>query len=355
MSNGLYRRKGSETWYALIYVNGERFRESTRTTNRNEARIERENIRARIIAEQQAKSRSTTAPTWHEACIKWLNENERSDNDKYILRGLDYADRPLTDCTPESFESALSHLSKSTYNRYRAIIVAICNLSGHKLKLPTKSVKNARLRFLTKEEWESLYAALPSHLKPLALFSILTGLRQANVTQLRWDQIDLKSGKMWIHPEDAKGGKPIGVPLSRNAVAVLTEQIGKSKEWVFPYVGRGRKADKLGPMKKIKTAWQLAMERAGLGHFEKFTDAGGKSHKKWIGDFTWHGLRHTWASWHLMAGTPIEVLAKLGGWSDLRMVQKHYGHFASEHLAQFAANAVPWSRETATQTSHKAA
>lgn len=351
MPNGLYRRKGSETWYALIYVNGERFRESTRTSNKNEARIERENIRARIIAEQQAKSRSATCPTWQQACIKWLNEAPRSANDRYILRGLDYPDRLLTDCTPESFEPALGHLSKSTYNRYRAVIVAVCNLSGHKLKLPTKKVKNARLRFLTKEEWDRLYAALPEHLKPLAHFSILTGLRQANVTQLRWDQIDLKGGKMWIHPEDAKGAKPIGVPLSKEAVAVLRGQIGQNTDWVFPYVGRGRKAEQIGPMRKVKTAWQLAMERAGLGHFKRWATPDGKQHKQWIGDFTWHGLRHTWASWHLMAGTPIEVLAKLGGWSDLRMVQKHYGHFASEHLAQYAANAVPWSRETATRTS----
>lgn len=354
MPNGLYRRKGSDTWYALIYVNGERFRESTRTANKAVARAERENIRARIIADHRAKSRSP-AVSWQNACVKWLAESERSLNDRYILRGLEYADRPLTACTPESFEPALEHLSKSTYNRYRSIIVAVCNLSGHKLKLPAKKVKNARLRFLTREEWERLHQALPAHLKPLAHFSILTGLRQANVTQLRWDTIDLKGGKMWIHAEDAKNEKPLGVPLSKAAVTLLRAQIGKSDEWVFPYAGRGRDAKKLGPMRKIKTAWQLAMERAGLGHFKRWKTPDGKKHKQWVGDFTWHGLRHTWASWHLMAGTPIEVLAKLGGWSDLRMVQKHYGHFASEHLAQFAANAVPWSRETATETSHKAA
>ena len=259
------------------------------------------------------------------------------------MRALEYDDRPLFDCTPGSFEDALEHLSNATYNRYRAIIVAVGNLSGHKLKLPTKKVKRGRLRFLNREEWDRLYKALPEHLKPLAHFSILTGLRQHNVTHLRWKNVDLRGGKMWVHPDEAKGGKPIGIPLAKDAVAVMRKQIGKSEEWVFPYKGRGRAAGK--PIEKIKTAWQLAMQRAGLGHFER-TATG----KRWVGEFTWHGLRHTWASWHLMAGTPIEVLAKLGGWEDLRMVQR-YAHLAPEHLSAYAANAVPWSPEkTATET-----
>lgn len=244
--------------------------------------------------------------------MKWLGEEERSKNDRYILRALDYPDRPLTECTPESFESALDHLSKSTYNRYRSIIVAVCNHSGHALKLPLKKVKNARLRFLTREEWDRLYLALPQHLKPLAAFSIATGLRQHNVTHLRWDQIDMNGGKMWVHPDEAKGGQAIGIPLSPEATAVLRSQLGKSDEWVFPYRGRGRKKRKHGPVEKIKTAWQLAMERAGLGHFKRWTDAAGLAHKQWVGDFTWHGLRHTWASWQRrrMCASSCEISAE---------------------------------------------
>lgn len=347
MPHGLYRRKGSKTWYVLIYHEGQRIRESTRTADRKEAEAYYDELRTRL--RNEAKRALTV--TWQDACVKWLGEQDRSKNDRYILRALDYADRPLAECTPASFEPALAHLSKSTFNRYRSIIVAVCNLSGHKLDLPTKKVKNARLRFLTAEEWQRLYAELPVHLKPLAMFSILTGLRQSNVTQLRWDQVDLNGGKMWIHPDQAKGGKAIGIPLSPDAIAVLRGQSGLSKEWVFPYKGRGRANGK--PMVKIKTAWHLALERAGLGQFKRWKDDEGKTHREWIGYFTWHGLRHTWASWHLMAGTPIETLAKLGGWEDLRMVQKHYGHLASEHLARFAGNALPWSSATATGNSHK--
>lgn len=337
---GLYKRKGSETWYVLVYHEGKRVRASTGTTNRKQAQA----FYDKFCAELRAQSREASTTTWQDACVKWLKAEDRSDNDKYIIRALEYDDRPLGDCTPASFDTALAHLSNATYNRYRAIIVAVCNLSGHKLRLPLKKVKRGRLRFLTKEEWDRLYATLPKHLKPLAAFAIATGLRQYNVTHLRWDQIDMEGGKLWVHADEMKGGRTVGIPLSKDALAVLLGQIGKSKEWVFPYEGKGRA--KGAPIDKIKTAWQMAMERAGLGHFDRKPDGS----KKWVGEFTWHGLRHTWASWHLMAGTPIETLAKLGGWEDLRMVQR-YAHLAPEHLAGYADNAKPWSRgNTASQT-----
>lgn len=51
--------------------------------------------------------------------------------------------------------------------------------------------------------------------------------------------------------------------------------------------------------------------------------------------FRWHDLRHTWASWHVQAGTPLAVLKELGGWSTLDMVMR-YAHLAPEHLAEHA-------------------
>lgn len=335
---GLYKRKGSETWYVLVYHEGKRVRASTGTSSKKEAQA----FYDRFCAELRARSASSGSETWERACVRWLKASPRSDNDRYILRALNYPDRPLHQCTPESFESALEHLTNATYNRYRAIIVAVCNLSGHKLKLPTKKTRRGRLRFLTRDEWDRLYAELPKHLKPLAAFAIFTGLRQKNVTQLRWDQIDMQGRKMWVHADTMKANRSIGIPLSAAAMEVLEGQVGLSKEWVFPYAGRGRSNG--NPISKIKTAWQKAMERAGLGRFEYAEDGS----KKWVGDFTWHGLRHTWASWHLMAGTPIETLAKLGGWEDLRMVQR-YAHLAPEHLAGYADNAIPWSRSTTRQ------
>jgi integrase len=53
-----------------------------------------------------------------------------------------------------------------------------------------------------------------------------------------------------------------------------------------------------------------------------------------IENFRWHDLRHTWASWHVQAGTPLHVLQELGGWECVEMVRK-YAHLSSEHLTEY--------------------
>ncbi len=52
-------------------------------------------------------------------------------------------------------------------------------------------------------------------------------------------------------------------------------------------------------------------------------------------DFRWHDLRHTWASWHVQAGTPLNVLQELGGWESVDMVRR-YAHLAVDHLTEYA-------------------
>lgn len=47
--------------------------------------------------------------------------------------------------------------------------------------------------------------------------------------------------------------------------------------------------------------------------------------------------RAGWATWHVQNGTPLEVLQKLGGWSDLRMVM-NYAHHSPGYLASFVNN-----------------
>ncbi len=78
---------------------------------------------------------------------------------------------------------------------------------------------------------------------------------------------------------------------------------------VFVYHGR--------PVYQTVTeAWRKALRRAR------------------ISDFRWHDLRHTWASWHVQRGTPLQVLKELGGWETLEMVQR-YAHLSADHMTQW--------------------
>ncbi len=64
-------------------------------------------------------------------------------------------------------------------------------------------------------------------------------------------------------------------------------------------------------------AWQKACRRAGLDGLR------------------FHDLRHTWASWHVQAGTPLPQ--QLGGWASYQMVLR-YAHLGRDHIAAYADN-----------------
>ena len=53
-----------------------------------------------------------------------------------------------------------------------------------------------------------------------------------------------------------------------------------------------------------------------------------------IKNFRWHDLRHTWATWHVAAGTPLRDLMALGGWKDIESVMC-YAHVDTKHLRQY--------------------
>jgi integrase len=127
--------------------------------------------------------------------------------------------------------------------------------------------RRRRIRWITREEADRLLAELPEHLAAMVRFSLSTGLRQRNVLELQWTQVDLKRRIAWIHPDQAKGGRGIPVPLNADAMVVLREQQGGHPRFVFTYQGR--------PVKHVNTAaWKKALHRAG------------------IVDFRWHDLRH---------------------------------------------------------------
>lgn len=171
--------------------------------------------------------------------------------------------------------------------------------------------KEGRIRSLSPDEFSKLLSELPPHLADMALFSVATGLRQANVSQLEWSEINLDLLHAVIPPEKYKNGKAHPVPLNEAAMEVINRKIGMHPTYVFTFRGK--------PVTQVSTkAWREALVRAGIDNFR------------------WHDLRHTFATWHRQAGTPTHELQRLGGWKTLSMVER-YAHVAPEGL-QVAAS-----------------
>jgi integrase len=302
-------RRGNIYWLDVTH-NGERIRRSAETGDRKEA------LRIHDEFKVELRRLKPSGRTFYGAIEAWKQAGKRDAADGYRIEKVKkaYHDRSLHLVTPESLAAALPSSSPGTFNRYANLVCAVMSLAKYPIEIERKETPEGRIRWLTREEWIRLRKQLPEHQRIMATFAINTGLRQANVFRLEWSQVDLKRRVAWVHPDQAKAGKAITVPLSDEAMKILRRQIGKHERLVFPYNDRA--------VSEIKTAWSKALKRAK------------------IEDFTWHDLRHTWATWHIMGGTPVEVLQKLGGWADIRMVLR-YAHLDPGYLAQFANNAKP--------------
>ncbi len=308
----LYKQPNSPYWWVNIQVYGHpRVRRSTGTADRIQAQRVHDEIKAGLWQQPRLKGH-----TWGQAVMAWVEAAPRSESELLSLAkfGRYFADCLLTDITREKVHKALNEFCKTsgTYTRYRTMIAAILNLAkenGSLREVPRlterKDKKEKPREWITRAQWNKLYEELPSHLRAPAKFAVSTGLRQANVLTLTWDRTDLDRRLVWVEAADAKGGKAISVPLNQDAVAALLTVQGQHKVYCFTFRRK--------PFKDIKTAFMAACIRAGLGRYMDGEYTG----------FTWHGLRHTWATWHIQAGTPVEVLQKLGAWSDLRMVMKY--------------------------------
>lgn len=328
----LYKR-GSIWWANLTRPDKRgRVRVSTGETDRAAAQKRHNELQVELWQEVPA----TRGRTWGDAVDAWTSAMPRSDSELLSLAKFarKYPDRALNTVTGESIDAALGFCkTAATYMRYRAMLAAILNQAKRAgwirevPVLPTRRDRKVKPRvWLTQEQFAALLAELPKHMKPMARFAVETGLRQGNVLGLTWSRVDLKRRLTWIEGEEMKEGKPFGLPLNDAAVEVLKEQLQARKddcEWVFPYQGRR--------ITEIKTAFIAACVRAKLG---TITVKHGTSHYE---GFTWHGLRHTWATWHMQNDTPADVVQALGGWADARMV-RNYAHHSPSHLARFAGN-----------------
>lgn len=307
-----------DTYWIDLQINGQRIRESLKTSDKRQAQQLHDMRRAELWQGRMLKVKPKK--TFRDACARWLVERGHKksisdDKDKIDYFLGKFGDRLLADLDRTTVEDALPQdVKAATRNRYRALVRSIlraCEREWDWLDrapvIRTEKEASRRVMYVTREQAESLVSALPEKYRMPVRFALLTGLRRANVFGLTWECVDLERGTAIVHGDEAKAGERIVVPLNSQARALLESIPGERKGRVW------------GSIDRIwRNTWQAACKRAGVPE-----------------GFRFHDLRHTWASWHAMAGTPLSVLQELGGWHSPQMVQR-YAHLSPEHLAQAA-------------------
>lgn len=357
------RRKGSKKGILQIDLyspSGERYTRSAKTADRARAKELHNRIEADLWRQEQLGEQPVYS--WGQAVTIFLADRQKLrdlDSIKHmleVLTGFIGNKTPITMLAGKNTVTMIKvklreprerrysatrvqtyNISDARLNKYLTYFGAVLKSVGQKAPIDFVSTEdNSRVVWITREQADALLLQLPDHLAPMVRFSLATGLRQNNVTHLQWAQFDEPLKLVWINASQSKNKKPLGIPLNRDAMMVLQAQRGKHDQWVFPYRRHtkdepGKTREKGGPVDQpAGAAWQKACLRAEL--------VPGKVAGLQEGEqFFWHALRHTWATWHVRAGTPLPVLQKLGGWSSINMVLR-YAHFAPDHIAAFADN-----------------
>lgn len=319
----IYKR-GRVWWIRFTAPSGEFVRRSAQTEDRQAAQELHDKLKAQSW--RVAKLGDKPSRTWDEAAYRWLQETQHKKShhsDVFIVKWLQphlsmkQLHEVTRDVVARIAEAKRKDSSPSRANRIIALIRAVLRRAANEWEWLDKAPAlrmypepKRRVRWLTPEQLTRLLQELPEHQREAVIFAVATGLRQANVVGLEWSQVNLEGKTLWIHADQAKGGRDIHVSLNETAVAVLKRQLGKHPVRVFTYQGE--------PYRRAYTkAWQKALQRAGIENFR------------------WHDLRHTWASWLAQKGVPLNDIQEMGGWETPAMVRR-YAHLSPAHLAHRA-------------------
>jgi integrase len=331
---GLYKRNG--VWHIDKMFRGHRICESTGTSDLASAG---EHLARRFEEARQASMYGARPKrTFRVAATKYLLEHQHKRSiaiDALFLKQLDGFVGSLSleavhMGSLQGFIASRQHdgVKTKTINLALGVVRHILNLAAsewidrHNLtwlvgapKIKLLKVTDARQPYpLAWDEQTRLFKHLPSHLSPMALFAVNTGLRNREVCALRWEWEvpvpELDASVFLIPGASVKNGEQRLVVLNRVAKSVIESQRGKDADFVFTFRGKP-----IGTMHN--TGWQKARIRAGLPQVRV------------------HDLKHTFGRRLRAAGVSFEDRQDLLGHKSAR-VTTHYSKAELENLIDAA-------------------
>jgi site-specific recombinase XerD len=181
------------------------------------------------------------------------------------------------------------------------------------LGLPLARVPVETPPYFSKTDFQHLLESITeTWFRDVVIFTVVTGLRRAEVINLKWLDVDLERKVISIHSQEGfrtKGGKSRFVPLNRLALHIMIKRRSESvTDYVFEVEGR-----------RLSGYW--------LSHkLKKYIRRLGLQE-----NLNYHALRHTFASWLVQDGVSIYEVQKLLGHSDVSTTQI-YSHLQPETL-----------------------
>jgi integrase len=320
---GIYLNPGSPYWHYVFKLPGKgRFRGTTGTADkelayqiyidkRSEAQkvqygFQRPKIKLKDLINDYLELYAKHAKRTYKDTVGKLNKIKKFFGD------------PLANELPPSkieeyrIRRLAEGVSKSTVNRELAVLKHVFNKGiewGECSENPVRRIKfysekeNARVRYLDQIEKTRLLNACSPAVRRLVFFALNSGMRQGEILNLLWKDIDFRTNIITIR--HSKAGKPRYVPINSELINML-KSIPSVSEFVFG-------------TKKGKGHWTLYRKP-----FEKAVRDSG------LTNFRFHDLRHCFASDLVMKGIDLKTVSELLGHASTQMTER-YSHLTPAH------------------------
>jgi integrase len=175
-------------------------------------------------------------------------------------------------------------------------------------------VAHKALQFLPPEDFEKLVSAITEEqFRDIVLFAVSTGCRRGEITNLRWENVNLTMKFVTIQSDknyQVKAGRLRTLPISPYLMGILERRFLKRKG-LYVFHNRGY---------KLSDDW--------LTHrFKQYKIKAGLRT-----EYKFHSLRSTFASWLVMNQQDIYSVSKLLGHSKVTTTEQYYAHLQTDRL-----------------------
>ncbi|WP_458250702.1 tyrosine-type recombinase/integrase [Geobacter anodireducens] len=176
-----------------------------------------------------------------------------------------------------------------------------------------KFKETARMRYLTKDEIKRLFQAIENHteqckhLRDIVVIAICSGMRKREILTIHRDEVDFEFGTITKQGDMTKNGEVKVVPMTDDMARIVRSRLDKNKSgYVFENPKTGE------AITDIKHSFATVVKAAGIENFR------------------FHDLRHTFATYALLASRDIRTVQVLLGHKTLKMTER-YTHVLSNH------------------------
>lgn len=223
-----------------------------------------------------------------------------------LSNGLTYRGTTRSPATVVRYMAALSHTFTIAVNEWQWLD----DSPMRKVKKPSES--RGRVRFLDDNERLKLLEACKGSSNDLlyicVVFALSTGMRQGELMNLTWKDVNLKNRYLILH--ETKNGERRRVTVTSHVLQLLVAH-NKVRRLDSKLLFPGKNPEKPIDLRK---PFANALKQAE------------------ISDFKWHDLRHCTASYLAMNGASLAEIAEVLGHKTLQMV-KRYAHLSDGHIS----------------------